>query len=295
MVSEKRRPHQHQTLAIVLVALGVIIFLINTGFVSWFTTLRILQLWPVILMAVGVDIWSKGRYRLMVILAALVVGAGLYVTNGQFRSTAVSNEHIQQSLENASRANVTIATGVSELRIKGLKDSSHLITGNIDLAPGERANQRFNKSATTAMYELRSEWPQSRSLNIRNHLWDLALTTQIPVSLHIEGGVGRTLLELQDIKLTELKVNTGVGETQITLASGNYSAEVNTGVGATTIRLPVHTAARIEVEKGLGAVNVRGDFSINDGVYTSANYATSAEHIDLKVQGGVGAITVEAR
>lgn len=295
MITEKRKPNQNQTLAIVLIAIGIVIMLMNLGVMTWFTTLRFLQLWPVVLMAVGVDIWTRGRYRFMVVLAALVVAVGLYFTGGSFLGTTrATTEQIEQSLESATRATVTITSGVSELRVTGLNDSINLISGKIDLAGGERASKAFAKNGDAATYELRSEWPQGRAVNVRNHLWDLALTTRVPLNLTIEAGVGRSTLDLRDMQLSGLEVNTGVGETTINLATGSYKANISTGVGATTIRLPTGVAARVELERGLGAVNVRGDFDKNEDVYTSPDYATAEERIDLQVQGGVGAITLQA-
>jgi hypothetical protein len=295
MISEKRRPNQNQTLAIVLIAVGVVIMLMNVGALTWFTTLRFLQLWPVALIAVGVDLWTRGRYRLMVILVALLAAVGLYFSSGSLLGTArATTEQIEQSLESASRATVTITSGVSELRVTGLDDTNNLISGKIDLAAGERAIKQFDNNGGVATYELRSEWAQGRMMNLRNHLWDLALTTGIPLDLTIETGVGRSTLDLRDVQLSNLVVNTGVGETNLTLATGSYKADVSTGVGATTIRIPTGVAAKVELERGLGAVNLRGDFDKDEDVYTSPNYATAENRIDLRVQGGVGAITIQS-
>jgi cytochrome c oxidase subunit IV len=51
MIAEKGKRSQNQTLAIVLIAIGVVIVLMNVGALTWFTTLRFLQLWPVVLIA----------------------------------------------------------------------------------------------------------------------------------------------------------------------------------------------------------------------------------------------------
>ena len=289
MIAEKK-PNQNYTLAIVLIAIGVLIMLMNFGTLNWFTTLNVLQLWPLALIAVGIDIWSHGRYRLMVVLAAL--GVGLYFSGGSLLAP-VSSEQIQQSLESANRATVMITSGVSELRVKGMDDSNNLISGKVDLAGGERAIQHFDKNGDAASYELRSEWPPGRAANMRNHLWDLALTLRIPLNLTIESGVGRSTLDLHDLQLSNLVINTGVGETNLILATGTYKANVSTGVGAITIQLPAGVATRIEIKRGLGAVNIRGDLDKNEDVYTSPDYATAQNRIDLRVEGGVGMITVQ--
>jgi Cell wall-active antibiotics response 4TMS YvqF len=183
---------------------------------------------------------------------------------------------------------------VSELRVTGLNEANNLITGKIDLAGGETASKAFNKKGDVATYQLHSEWPQGRAVNVRNHLWDLALTTRVPLNLTIKAGVGRSTLDLRELQLSGLEVSTGVGETTINLATGSYKVNISTGVGATTIRLPMGVAVKVELRRGLGAVNVRGDFDKDEDVYTSPNYAAATHRIDLQVQGGVGAIMIQS-
>jgi hypothetical protein len=125
------------------------------------------------------------------------------------------------------------------------------------------------------------------------HLWDISLTTRLPLELNISTGVGRSDLNLRRLNLSRLEINSGVGETTVTLpASGRYEAEFSAGVGAATITLPANLAARIELSRGVGAVSVNGSFIREGDRYTSANYETASNRVDLSVSGGVGAIKI---
>jgi hypothetical protein len=76
--------------------------------------------------------------------------------------------------------------------------------------------------------------------------------------------------------------------------SGGYRGEFELGVGATTVRLPQSVEARITVRTGLGRASVSG-FDRDGDVYTTPGYASAAANarVDLSVQGGVGAVTVQ--
>ena len=106
--------------------------------------------------------------------------------------------------------------------------------------------------------------------------------------------MGRSNLDLSDLQLTDLNIDTGVGETVLSLpGTGAYEASLSTGVGAATIRLPEGVAARVSVDRGVGSVNVKGDFLQQDDTYTSPDYATAAHKVDLEVSSGVGADTIQ--
>jgi len=59
------------------------------------------------------------------------------------------------------------------------------------------------------------------------------------------------------------------------------------------VRVPQGTAARIQVEGGLGGVVVNGTFQKSDNTYTSLGYATAENRADVRINGGVGQLTIQ--
>ena len=71
------------------------------------------------------------------------------------------------------------------------------------------------------------------------------------------------------------------------------AASIEAGVGEVTIRLPEGLAARISVESGLGPVDVRGDFERSGDDYLSPGWSDAVNRVTLRVNAGVGAVTIE--
>jgi Cell wall-active antibiotics response 4TMS YvqF len=237
---------------------------------------------------------NQPRVFAIVLITLGIILLVYFVSGGWFGSRTITTEQIEQGLEGSSHATVTISSSVSELRVTGLNDANNLIAGKIDLVAGEKATKRFNQSGDMATYELRSEWPNNR-ITQQSHLWDLGLTTHVPLNLTVQSGVGRTTLDLQATQLESLNVITGVGTLDVTLSEqGRYAATLETSVGTSTVTIPSGVAARITLKRGLGEVKVTGTFQQDGDTYVSPDYETAEHRVDLTIQGGVGAVTIRA-
>jgi hypothetical protein len=64
-------------------------------------------------------------------------------------------------------------------------------------------------------------------------------------------------------------------------------------VGLIIVRAPQGVGARIQVEGGLGGVIVNGTFPKSDDTYTSPGYAAAENRADVRVNGGVGQLTIQ--
>jgi hypothetical protein len=295
MIAQKRQPDR--VLPLVLIVLGAFLLVFNAGLLGFGRLLDLLQLWPLALIAVGIDLLFKGRYRLAVVLATLIIGTLFYTNTLAIPGMQpAQTQAISQPLEGAARAEVHLSPSVGELRIGALSGSENLIEGTVRTARGERVVESFQASGGAAVFELKSEGRMGGSFNIgREHGWDLRLNPNVPLALDIDTGVGRSELDLADLQITNLSIDTGVGETLVTLPrTGRYEASLSAGVGATTVRVPGGMAARVQVSSGLGAVTVRGGLERDGEIYLSPGYASAEHRVDLRVSGGVGAITIEA-
>lgn len=295
----ERRP-RGSGLAIALIVVGVLILLANFGLFDWFTLGRLASLWPVLLVAIGADMLTRGRYRLVVWGAAIVIGALLYAYGGVgFRGgaggVAAESHAVVHPLAGARAAEVHLSTGVGTLRLSDVATGADLVQGTVWTGRGETLLDEFTRDGSTAVLRLASQQTSGLTLpRNERRSWDLRLTREVPIALDLNSGVGQVQLELQRLRLSSLNVQAGVGEVTVTLPdSGVYRADVKAGVGAVRITIPSGIAARVTVKTGLGAVHVNGTFTRSADVYETPDYATSSDRVDLRVEGGLGQITVD--
>jgi len=109
-------------------------------------------------------------------------------------------------------------------------------------------------------------------------------------------GVGKSNLDLRKINLEKLQLQLGVGETTIDM-SGSYNHDIDVdidgGVGSTVIYVPKNMNCIIDLETGVGGINIDG-FVKNGSRYTyESNDAKNTIRIDLSA--GVGSIKVRQK
>lgn len=291
---------------LILITLGVMFLLSNLGMVNWNVWDAIWRLWPVLLVAIGLDILfgrrsAIGALIVVALVVALIGGVIWYVTTQSpvVTGQALTTDRIVQERADASSADIQINFGVGQLRLGALKDSGNLIEGTVVRGPGETVLRDWTVEGGVARFRLHSQgvpfdpWPWGGRGNDR--LWNLNLSPSVPMELDISTGVGQSTIDLSELQVTGLKVSSGVGETTVTLPGrGRLSAKVSGGIGKLTVIVPQGMAARIDASAGLGGLNIApGRFVRQGGDYVSANYATAEDRVDLDVSGGVGEVTVK--
>jgi hypothetical protein len=290
---------------VVLIGVGVIFLLGNMGLVTidiWFTLLR---MWPLLLVAAGLDLLIGRRSLLGSLLVVVVLlaglGAAIFLSLGtQPAGQGLSTEQIRQPVGNAAMAVIEIAPAVSELRIAASDEGASLVEGRVALGEREKVATDSRQSGSTVYYTLRSTGSTSwvpgwaGQADLRNRIWDLRLTRDIPIDLKLKTGVGLSNVDLTGLQVTRLSVESGVGQTTVTLPRrGELRVDIQGGVGELIVNVPEGMAARLTAERGLGALDMKGNFRQNNDRYTSPNYDTATDRVDLRISSGIGRILVQ--
>jgi hypothetical protein len=301
LVMENTKPRHSLFGPVLLIGAGILLLLNNFGILQLDLWEILFRFWPVLLIAIGLDVLLGRRSGIGALIAILVlvvilVGSFAWVDGTPLVADSPDARPISRSLEGAERAEVTLAASVGRLAISSLPPGAQLIEGTIIPLTNERITEDFRGEGDVAHYTLRSEglgftFPGWGRQN--RGRWDLRLSQAIPLALSISNGVGEAMLDLERLHLTALTIDTGVGETTVTLPEqGDFQGTINGGVGELTIEIPSSLAVRINADAGIGSVDVQGDFTENGDIYTSATYADAEEQVELEVDGGVGSITI---
>jgi len=298
------RPEQSRRVSLVgpviLIGIGVIWLLNNMGLLAWSVWETIFRLWPILLIAAGLEIILNrlsvwGSLLALVLTVAILAGAlwllGPYVGTER----AVAGEEVRQALGGATQAEVVIEPGVGSLHVEALPESTNLVEGVIRVGRGQRVKRDFAIAGKTATLTLRSGgevigpffwWGDQRN-------WELGLAPEVPLELEVSFGVGRADIDLTGLTVSNLKVSMGVGQTIVTLPSeGRFQAKIEGAIGETIVVIPAGMAARIHVNTGLAARGLPASFQRQDDVYTSPGYASADDRVDLEVGQAIGQITI---
>lgn len=286
---------------IVLIGLGILLLLSNVGALNLDFWQLLFRFWPIFLIAAGLDILFGRRANggaliaLMLVLGLVFGGIWLgYVDAAPFED--VQGEQFIQPLAGARSAVVAIESNMSQMKIAASDRSDTLLEGAVALHHNEELRKDFVVMDGVATYTLASgtsSFILPTFGSDTDGLWDLHVNRNLPVELNVATGVGSATLDLTGLTITDLQVKAGVGKVAITLpTAGSFTAKIQGGVGEIKVLIPQSLAARIEAKAGLGNVRVEGDFVQEGAVYTSANYESALNRVDLMIEGGIGSLTV---
>jgi hypothetical protein len=305
-------PRRHGTpivLPTLLIGAGIVFLLQNLGVLPEGIWYQIWRLWPLLLIAIGLDLLVGRRNPLisvLIVLAVLVGGAAfIYSTTGFNWSNEVLTREISVPLGGARSAEVTIESGVGQFTLDG--DESTLLASGVFRYPERwsEPQQNVSSSGDTIKLNLKQSGEENGGTFIWNGPsqgagWDVHLNDRVPTRLTVDSGVGETTLDLQEIDLTELTLRAGTGTIDVTMPEttglGTTRANIQGGVGSLDISIPESVEARIEVDSGLGAVEVDDRFrKEGDNVYISDGYNSARDKLDMEVHVGIGAVNINSR
>jgi hypothetical protein len=253
-----------------LILLGLVFLLDNLGILpvnAW------QLMWPLFLVALG--IW---------ILFGTVLGR-----------RATQAEHASVALEGAGRARIRINHGAGRLRIASGAGAGNLLegdfSGGLDLKTRREGDLLDVNMSVPMQFFPFGPWNWGP-----NGLdWTFGLNQEIPFSLNINTGAGEANMDLADLRVSELRIQTGASSSSIVMPANAGHTRVDVEAGAASVRftIPSGVAARIRNRSGLSSVNIDSmRFPRQGDIYISSDYETAANKLDLEIRTGVGSVDV---
>jgi len=283
---------------ILLIVLGVLFLLDNlniTDGIDWGT---IWKLWPVLFIALGLEIILGRRVSfgaiLMIVILVLIAGAVAWwsvVGTGERTTKSFTWE-----LEGVERAELELDAGIADLNLRGAGDMGDLLAADMDLAHGARVREDVSTDDDVARGHISTEgqfWGIPGLFGGRASQWNLQLNERVRWELDVNAGVGEIDLDLSELLVSELKLDAGVGEVRVTMPRrGGVEASVKGGVGDIRITIPEGVQARFQVDRGIGDLTVGGRFTRRGDYYETEGLSGAESFIDLDIDIGVGSVTV---
>jgi hypothetical protein len=285
--------------ATVVAGLGVLFLLGNLGYLTLSVWDLILRLWPLIIVAIGLDLLIGKRRpwsAIAGILVGLVVTAGIFwlVVNSSF-TTSFNAQDINLIRSGAKAARGTISLPIGKLNLAAGAEGDTLLTGNLQVNSSELVNKTVSVANGIATFNLEGHgYAGYVPLSNRSgqELWTVNLNSQPEYDLTIKVAAGDCTLDLTGIKVTNLSVETAIGKTVLTLPeSGSFSGRIQAAIGLTEIWVPRGAPVRIYFERALTSTTQPSDFVVSGHTVSSPAY-TGASGIDLTVSAAIGAINV---
>jgi hypothetical protein len=234
----------------------------------------------------NVDIWG-------LLWPTFLILMGLRILLGRFWRTSARSEHANIPLEGAAQARVRLQHGAGRMTLRSGANATDLLEG--DFGGGLDVMTKHSGDQLTTSLSLPSQnfpfvWEPGYTLD-----WSINFNRDIPFALEVNTGASESRIDLNDLKVTELHLQTGASSTDITLPAnaGFTRVSIESGAASVNIRIPQGVAARIRSQSGLAAVTVDSNrFPRIGDSNQSLDYDTAANKAEIHIQTGVGAVDV---
>lgn len=294
---DERRRRDSLVGPVILIGLGVVFLLNSLGTLSWSVWDVIFNLWPILLIAAGLDILigrrsGCGAVISLVLTLALLAGA-LWLLGSGVIGQATTAEEIAQTLDGATQAKIEIAPAVGDLRIEPLSESENLVEGTINLRSGERLERQFEVEDETAKFVLRSAGNFVGPWGSVGQGWALSLSPDLPLELESSIAVGQTDVDLTGLTVSDLEASMALGQITLILPDeGDFQARIDGAIGQIVIVIPDGMEARVRLDTALVGKQLPDEYQHQDDVYTSPGYAGAENRVDLQVDLAMGSVTI---
>ncbi len=251
-----RNGSRRDLLPALLIAVGILWLLFQTGFVPPRALSALAFYWPLLLIGVGLDLlrvrrpWAvpyTGLAVLVVVLAAIVLpppDAGQPVT--RFR----------EPVGGARSASIRLELSSAPTHVFAAPDGATLLDAETRGRPSAAFDVRGDRDKTVTVHaQSRGAW---FSTPLSSSRWDLGLGRSLPLDLTVDGGSGGATLDLDGLQLAALRTDVGSGSVTLTLPGQveSYRASIAGGSGATRITVPSDASLELALDTGSGATHL---------------------------------------
>ncbi|HKY51038.1 MAG TPA: DUF5668 domain-containing protein [Candidatus Limnocylindria bacterium] len=278
---------------LVLISLGLVFLLANAGYLSGISWRDVLQLWPVLLVLLGVDLLLRPRSMLaaVVVEVAIIGAALLYLAAGPAlpgaNSINTGGYTAQESVlrTGASSLSLTLGYGAGDLTVRAGATDAVMPSLVMVKSTHEDIDLNWNvPSSGAAVVDLKSVGPND-VVRADRRAWDVTVPSDMPVGLTLNLGAGDFDIDLSNVMVKEATINNGASNLELALPkpSGDVPITISTGASSVDLRVPAGVQYRVRVTGAMNSIS---------GPEESSGYSSAADRLTISISAGVSSITV---
>jgi hypothetical protein len=287
-----------------LVGLGALFLAANAGWVEWGFALSLLQLWPLILVLIGIRLLLGDRsptLALVLMICVVTVGVAIaalgYNTSGWHGwNTAKTTTIAGPATQGFTRAHATIDIGAATVAVTG-QETGSMVQGTYRSRREPRITQSTEEGGPGAyslvVDQADAGWMAIPFGNAREEL-KLQLAPSIPWILDVQTGAVAATLDLTNVTLEALTLKAGASSVDVTVGpriAPGARVTIDGGAASFLLRLPRQLDITLSTSTGLSAVDVDQGFgAASDNTYV---HKGGGDDLIVDIKTGVSAVDVQ--
>ncbi len=288
----------------VVIGLGVVFLMGNLGYLQFGVWELILRLWPIFLVALGLDLMI-GRQKPWSAVAGVAVGilatAGIvWLVLSSSLAVQLNREAVTFPKGEIQTARGTVTHPVGKLSVGSGAAAGNLLEGDVAIISTQSLRKDINPTGSPAYFELSasgfsSYTPFTGSAN--QETWDLKLNDKVSYSLTLKTAVGEQAINLTGLTVSGVTCEMAVGKQVVTLpGSGAILVDVRSAIGEVIIYVPRGAAVRVRVEKAITALDAPADFTRSGSMLYAPGTPEGSSGtgvMEVSVHNAIGRISVQ--
>jgi cell wall-active antibiotic response 4TMS protein YvqF len=285
----------------VLILAGVVALLVNIGGLPFERLILLVNLWPLILIVIGLEIIVRRGFHgasadvaaaLVVILA--VAGAAAYVAINP-SPTATNKLDVSAPVGELHQASLDVNVGSATINVSGGSELGSLLYRAHIEYPGPKPDITFDRSTGVLRISQKENFP----FGIANGRFSLSvqLNGAVAWSVSENTGASKDTIDLPHVKVSAVTVNTGASSEEMTLGppTGIVPVEVNGGALTVHVHRPSGTEASVQVSGGADSLDADGHSQrgIGDLTYESNGFSGASDGYRIRVNGGACTVALD--
>jgi hypothetical protein len=271
---------------VLLVGGGLLWLLENLDLLPEVDVGYLIRLWPLIFVAIGLDILfgrQSPRAGALIGLGSVVLVLALVFLAPRPETDASEDFNtllFDEPLGGATSARIELILDRYQTRVQALADSTSLIEVELQTAVDAAFFVRGDESKTVHLESVGDHSLLEASLlnaATRDATWTIGLSPEIPLDLWVEIGSGDVVLDLEGLQLSDVDIHGSSGGGRLTLPgyAPGYTVDLDGGSGEYDI----------VIREG---ADISGYFDLDSG--SLALHIGLEADIELEIEGGPGSL-----
>ena len=283
--------------ALVGIGLGTVLLLGYLHYLQWGSLDLLLRLWPILLVAWGIDLaFGRGKSAWNTVarvgLGLLLVAGIVWLAMVSPMGSGVKTQMYAQSLDGATSSNLKFSVAAGDMTISGGAGQKDLVRGTIGL-PREMSLQPQYEKPVDGESSLSLEGAGIVLIPVGTTApWNLKVNSVIPMDVTSRMAMGNLVVDLSDVKAKDIDSELAIGRTVLTVpGSGSASGKAQVAIGELVIRVPKGTHVVLHTSLGAVTKQLPAGYTQNDSVIESASKGDDV--VTLNVAIGIGSLVVQ--
>lgn len=287
----------------VLILVGVFALLVNVGLVPVERLDRLVDLWPLILVVIGLELIVRRALQgaSAEIAAALIVllaigGAAAYVALGPAIPTGTQTLDVSGKVGSLGHATARVDAGAASITMLG----SPSLGDDLYRAHIEYSGRKPDVTLDSSSGEVRISQSNTSGFlffQSRRFVLNLQLNSSVPWKIAVNSGATSDSFDLLSLHVAGIEINTGASKEDFTLGppSGTVPITINGGALTVNVHRPSSVAASVAVSGGAVSLTFDGRPSKAVGTLTAqtGDFDSASDRYQIQVDGGACTVTVD--